>query len=69
MGSAPVSYLNTCAILLAAYVAVFLRPTSASCATGSASNRILLPVLMVYCGLSTGWLTLTSHGGAGWLVV
>jgi rod shape-determining protein MreD len=67
MGSAPVSNLNTCAILLVAYVAVFLQAYVTVVRNWIGVQPDLLPVLMVYCGLSTGWLTLTLTAVLGGL--
>ena len=67
MGSAPVGYLNTCAILLAAYVAVFLQAYVVVVRNWIGVQPDLLPVLMVYCGLSTGWLTLSLTAVLGGL--
>ena len=67
MGSAPVNYLNTCAILLVAYLAVFLQASVTVVRNWIGVQIDLLPVLMVYCGLSTGLATLTLTAVLGGL--
>lgn len=59
MGSTPVNPLNTCAILVVAYLAVFLESYLGVVRNWIGTQIDLLPVLMVYCGLSTGLVTLT----------
>ena len=59
MGSPTVSYLNTAAILLVAYVAIFLEAYVGVVRNWIGAQVDLVPVLMVYCGLTTGLATLT----------
>lgn len=58
MGGAPVNYLNTAAVLLIAYLAVFLESSPFGLRHWIHTQIDLLPALMVYCGLSTGLITL-----------
>jgi cell shape-determining protein MreD len=58
MGSSPVSYLKTVAILAIAYLAVFLEASSGFLRHWLGAQIDVLPALMVYCGLSTGLVTL-----------
>jgi rod shape-determining protein MreD len=59
MGSSPLGYLNTVAILLAAYLAVFVESSFGAFRNWIGAQIDVVPVLMVYCGLSTGLGTLT----------
>jgi cell shape-determining protein MreD len=61
------SYIPTLAILLTAYVAVFLEAYVGFLRTWVGTQVDLLPVLMVYCGLSTGLATLTATAILGGL--
>ena len=59
MGSPTVNYLGTGAILLLAYLGVFLESWLTSIRNWLGTQVDLLPVLMVYCGLSSGLVSLT----------
>jgi len=67
MGRASLTYLNTGAILLAAYLAVFLQSSTGLVRHWLGTQLDLLPVLMVYCALSTGLATLTLTAVVGGL--
>ena len=69
MGGAPVNYLNTGAVLLFAYLAVFVEACPGGLRNWVHTQIDLLPALMVYCGLSTGLTTLclTAVLGGLWL--
>jgi hypothetical protein len=59
MGQAPVNYLNTFVILLVAYLAVFLESYLGIVREWIGAQIDFIPALMVYCGLSTGLVTIT----------
>jgi len=61
------NYLNTGALLLAAYLAVFLAACRTPLSDFLGVQTDLLPALMVYCGLSSDWATLTIVALAGGL--
>jgi hypothetical protein len=62
-----VNHLNTAAILLVAYVAVFLEAYVGFLRNWIGTQVDVIPVLMVYCGLSTGLATLTATAVLGGL--
>jgi hypothetical protein len=68
VGDIPVSHLNTALILILAYLAVFIESLPMRLGTWTGAQIHLLPVLMVYCGLTTGLtaLTLAAVFGALW---
>lgn len=68
MGGLPVNYLNTVAVLLFAYLAVFVEASPGGLRNWLHTQIDLLPALMVYCGLSTGLITvgLTAVLGGLW---
>jgi hypothetical protein len=59
MGGSSVNYLNLIAILLIAYLAIFVEAYSTFPRAWIGAQVDVLPVLMVYCGLSTGLATLS----------
>jgi hypothetical protein len=59
MGGASVNYLHTAGLVLAAYLAVFLESYVGGMRAWVGAQLDVLPVFMVYCGLSTGLFTLT----------
>jgi hypothetical protein len=67
MGRPPLNWLNTCAILVAAYLAVFLQARVTLVRGWIGVQPDLLPPLMVYCGLNTGLLTITITAVLGGL--
>ena len=68
MGGPPVNpYLKTGVVLAAAYLAVFAQSYPWGLRTWLGAQVDLLPVLMVYCGLCTGLITVTSTAILGGL--
>jgi rod shape-determining protein MreD len=59
MGYSSLNSLNTIAVLLVAYVAIFLEAWAQPLRAWLGAQIDVVPALMVYCGLSTGWVTLT----------
>jgi rod shape-determining protein MreD len=69
MGGAPVNpYLDALAVQALAYLAVFVQSSPGGLRNWFGAQVDLLPVLMVYCGLSTGLgtLALTAVLGGLW---
>jgi cell shape-determining protein MreD len=61
MGSvSPVNNLNSIAIIITAYVVVFLEASFGLVRTWAGAQIDVMPALMVYCGLSTGMVTIAS---------
>jgi rod shape-determining protein MreD len=67
MGRSPLTWLNTAAIVLIAYVAVFLEARVSLVRNWIGVQPDLLPALMVYCGLSTSLVTITLTAFLGGL--
>jgi rod shape-determining protein MreD len=67
MGDFPVSHLNTFAILVVAYLLVFLESFPLGLRNWIGAQINLLPVLMVYCGLTTSLTALTAAAVCGGL--
>src|SRR3712207_1226043 len=68
MGGAPMNSLNIGAILLFAYVAVFLEACPWGIRSWLSTQVDVLPPLMVYCGLSTNVTTVTLTAVLGGLL-
>lgn len=68
MGRSPLTWLNTVAVLVLAYLAVFLEARVTLVRHWIGVQPDLLPSLMVYCGLSSGLPTiaLTAVVGGLW---
>lgn len=67
MGRSPLTWLNTAAILIVAYLAVFLQARVTLVRNWIGVQPDLLPALMVYCGLSVGLPTIALTAVAGGL--
>lgn len=60
MGRYPLNYLNTAAILVVAYVAVFIESTPGGLRRVLGTQIDVLPALMVYSGISGGIPTIST---------
>lgn len=68
MGSTPLSYVNTLALVLTVYLVTFVEASPGGLRSWLGTQIDLLPAFMVYCGLTTGLptLTLTAVCGGLW---